>query len=169
MGLNKSKRPGLFARGLQVGPENSTFTGEIILSGSSAGLTLTAATYAVTAAAQTLTPNRVDFITVGSSGSGRDFILPVPSRRGQVKMIFIDNQSTSVDTVIHTNATANTFWGTTYNTCALSAASTGNPGGVPGGAPALMLVGASTTQWALLPGTTFNWDLSASTGSTATA
>lgn len=171
MGLEKIKRPLLLKNGLQTGPTaGSTFTAGVVLSGSSSYLTLPVTTYADTAAAQTLSAKGcVDLITMNSSGTGMDFILPNPTQRGRVKFIFIDNQTTSVDTVIHTAATATCFWGTTYNTCAVSAASTGNPGGVPGGAPALGLIAASTTQWALLPGTTFSWDLSATTGSTATA
>lgn len=168
MGLAKSKRPILSPKGLQIGTGGSTFTGQIVLSGSSAGLSLNASTYGVTAAAQTLSAHGVSFITVGSSGAGRDFILPVPPRRGALKYIFVSNDSTSVDTVIHTNATANTFWGTTNNTAALAAASTGSPGGTPAGTVGLVLVGASTSQWAVMPNSTFNWDFTATTGSTAT-
>lgn len=171
MGLEKIKRPLLLKNGLQTGPSGgSTFTAGVVLSGSSSFLTLPVTTYGVTAAAQTLSAKGcADFIVMATSGSGRDFILPNPTQRGRVKFIFIDNQTTSVDTVIHTAATATVFWGTTFNTAAVSAASTGGPGGVTGGACALALIAASTTQWALLPGTTFSWDLSATTGSTATA
>jgi hypothetical protein len=169
MGLDKFRRPILAPKGLQIGPSGSTFLGPVVLSGSSACLTLNAATYGVTAAAQTLSAKTaVDFITIATSGAGRDFILPAPVR-GRVKHIFVDNQSTSVDTVIHTNATATVFWGTTYNTASLAAASTGSPGGTAAGTVALHLIGASTSQWAVTAGSTFNWDFAASTGSTATA
>lgn len=169
MGLNKSKRPILAPKGLQIGPGGSTFTGPVVLSGSSSYLTLSNSTVSVTAAAQTLGNRSVDFLTVTSSGSGRDFILPAPQKKGQTKLIFVDNQTTSVDTTIFTNATANTFWGTTYNQVTHSAASTGSPGGTPAGTASLILVAASTTQWAATVGSTFNWDFAASTGSTATA
>ena len=167
MGLEKFTRPVLSKKGLQVGTGGSTFTGRVILSSSNSGLTLDAATRSVAAADITLAAASVTFLTVGTSGSGREVILPAPRARGEVRYVFVDNQSTSVDTNIHTNATANTFWGTTYNTIAHAAASTGSPGGTPAGTPSFTLIGASTSRWALVLGSTFNWDLSASTGSTS--
>jgi hypothetical protein len=169
MGLAKFKRPVLLPKGLQAGVGGSTFTGKVVLSGSSARLVVSNTTQAVAAADATLSGHTAQFITVGTSGSGRELIIPAPSAKGEVKYLFFDNQTTSVDTRIHTNATANTFWGTTYNTASMAAASTGSPGGTPGGTMSLTLVAASTTQWALITGTTFNWDLSASTGSTGIA
>ena len=169
MGLEKFRRPALLPKGLQVGTGGSTFTGRVVLSSSNSGLTLDAATRSVAAADITLATASVTFLTVGTSGSGREVLLPVPRARGEVRYVFVDNLTTSVDTRIHTNATANTFWGTTYNTIAISPASTGSPGGVPAGTPSFTLVGASTSQWALILGSTFNWDLSGSTGSTSIA
>lgn len=169
MGVFKSNRPILSPKGLQVGTGGSTFTGRVILSGVNSGLTLNSATASVGAADITLSAAAAQFVTLGTSGAGREVILPAPRARGDVRYVFFDNQTTSVDTRIHTNTTANVFWGTTYNTITVSAASTGSPGGVPGGTMGLVLVGASTAQWALIVGTTFNWDLSASTGSTGIA
>lgn len=120
----------------------------------------------VSTALQNISEAGVTFITVASSGAGRDFRLPQPSAAGLLKFIFVVNDSTSVDTRILTNTTANTFWGTTYNEAALAAASTGSPGGTPAGTVMLGLVSASTTQWAVFPGSTFNWDFAGSTGST---
>ena len=146
-----------------VGPAD--LTSDIAMEG-----TLKLSTEAVSAstAAKTLSDDGVSFVTVASSGKANDIILPNPLYPGQVKHVFFDNQTTSVELNVNTVATANTFWGTTFNTVTCSAASTGSPGGTPGGSMSLTLVAASTTRWALIAGTTFNWDLSASTGSTAT-
>lgn len=132
-------------------------------------LRLPTETITTTTVAQTMSADGVSFITYGTSGKPSDVIIPVPPFAGAVKYVFVQNNTTSVELNLNTNATANTFWGTTFNTAVVSAASTGSPGGTPGGTVALTLIGASTTQWALVAGTTFNWDLSASTGSTATA
>lgn len=169
MGFHKTKRPLLSPKGGQIGPGGTTFTGKIVLSGTSGNLVLSAATASVAVADITLSAAAVQFVTVGTSGSGREVILPAPKQRGDVRYVFVDNQTTSVNTNIHTNATANTFWGTTYNTIATAAASTGSPGGTPAGTPGFTLIGASTSQWALFLGSTFNWDLSATTGSTGIA
>lgn len=117
--------------------------------------------------AQTLSADGVSFVTYGTSGASNDILLPAPKYPGQVKEIFFTNDTTSVELNINTNATANTFWGTTWNTIDISAASTGSPGGVPAGTLYLKLVAHSTTQWAVVPGSTFNWDFSGSTGSTS--
>lgn len=181
MGFEKIKRP-LLVPGVAVASSGASTTpasvaGDIDVQDAIRGVsqTLTGAlalpTEAVTLAAgdQTLSRNGVSFITLGTSGSGRDAVLQAPSAVGQVKYAFVINNTTSSDLRIHTNATANTFWGTTYNTASLSTASTGSPGGTPAGPPMLGLIAQSTTQWALFPGSTFNWDLSASTGSTSIA
>ena len=177
MGWQKFKRPILapgaqfLSSGASTGP--GTVSGDLVLSDSlrAAGLTLSPALRlppeAVTLAAgdQTVSRNGVSFITLGSSGAGRDAVVQAPSAVGQVKYIFLINNTTSTDTRLHTNATANTFWGTTFNTASLSTGSTGSPGGTPAGSVMLGLMAHSTTQWALFPGSSFNWDLSASTGS----
>lgn len=166
MGLNKSKRPILSPKGLQVGVGGSTFTGKVVLSGSSARMVLSNTTQAVAAADATLSGHAVQFITVGTSGSGREIVIPAPSAKGEIKYLFVNNATTSVDTRIHS---ASAFWATTYNTISISGASTGSPGGTPAGTPSLTLVAVSTSQWALICGSTFNWDLSATTGSTSMA
>lgn len=139
------------------------------LFGDERGLIVDTESVTGSSAAQTLSAYGASFITYGTSGVPNDIILPAPPRAGVVKDVFVINNTTSVELNINTNATANTFWGTTFNTATLSAASTGSPGGTPGGTVALRLIAASTSQWALVAGTTFNWDLSASTGSTASA
>ena len=181
MGFEKIKRPilSLGAQFLSSGASTSpgSVAGDLVLNDTvrAAGLTLTAGlripTEAVTLAAgdQTISRNGASFVTLGSSGAGRDGVIQAPSGVGQVKYIFLINNTTSSDSRLHTNATANTFWGTTFNTAALSTGSTGSPGGTPAGSVMLGLVAQSTTQWALFPGSTFNWDLSASTGSTSIA
>ena len=182
MGFEYFKRP-IAVSGVAVYSPGSASTspgsvaGDIDVADAVRGLsaTLTGAfalpTEAVTLAAgdQTISRNGISVITLGTSGSGRDAVLQAPSAVGQVKHIILINNTTSVDCAIHTNATANTFWGTTYNTATVSAASTGSPGGTPGGTMALGLLAVSTSQWSLVAGTTFNWDLSASTGSTSIA
>ena len=182
MGWEKIRRPILAPGGNFVAPGSNSTTpgsvsGDLVLTDTvrTAGMTLSAAlampTEAVTLAAgdQSISRNGVSFVTLGTSGSGRDAVLAAPSAAGQVKYIFLINNTTSVDCAIHTNATANTFWGTTYNTATVSAASTGSPGGTPAGSAMLGLIAHSTTQWAAFPGSTFNWDFSASTGSTSIA
>lgn len=174
MGVHKEKRPILATEGIQAGETTSpsTFSSPITVSGLltlSSGLKLASEAVTVSTALQTLSPSGVSFVTVATSGGDRDFKLPAPPARGVVKVVMVDNQTTSVDTVIHTatTSTANTFWGTTFNTASLAAASTGSPGGTPAGTAALLLVGASTAQWAVLPGSTFNWDFAGSTGSSS--
>lgn len=167
MGVKKFKRPILARGGLQV-DGGSTFTAPVIFSGS-AGPKYAVESLTGSSVAQTVSAYGVSFLTYGSSGKTNDFILPVPPGAGYQKQIFVVNNTTSVELNINTNATANTFWGTTFNTAVLAVAATGSPGGTPGGTVALFLVGASTSQWAVVSGTTFSWDLSASTGSTATA
>lgn len=179
MGYAKFKRP-ILAPGITVssggvagatGP--GTVMGDLDVTGDlrtagltlSGGLNLAVESLGVSTALQTLSANGVSVLTLASSGAGRDFRLPAPTP-GAFKLILVSNNTTSVDTIIFSNGTANTFFGTTYNQAALAAASTGSPGGTPAGTVSLLAVGVTTAQWALWPGSTFNWDLSASTGST---
>lgn len=152
MGFNKSKRPVLAPT---IAPIYD--------------LRLPTESVSLAAGDQTISRHGVSFVTLGTSGSGREAVLQAPSAAGQVKHIFLINNTTSVDANIHTNATANVFWGTTYNTAVVSAASTGSPGGTPAGSAYLGLIAQSTTTWAVFPGSTFNWDFVASTGSTSIA
>ena len=122
-----------------------------------------------TTVAQTVSGNGVSFVTYGTSGKPSDVLIPNPAAVGIHKVIAVVNNTTSVELNVNTASTANTFWGTTFNSAAISAASTGGPGGVPAGTVLLELWSQSTSQWALAAGSSFNWDLSASTGSTATA
>lgn len=168
MGFEYVKRP-LRTAGVLASTGTSTRGPADVASDVAGGLKLPVESITLAAGDQTISRNGVSLITYGSSGVANDAVLQAPDESGQVKFIFVVNNTTSVEAAIHTNATANTFYGTTYNTAAISAASTGSPGGTPGGTPALCLVSVSTTQWALLPGTTFSWDLSASTGSTSIA
>lgn len=182
MGYEKFTRPGLFP-GLTVAAPGSASTSPGSVSGDidvsdavrAVSQTLTGAlavpteTITLSSANQTISRNGVSFITLGTSGVSNDAVLQAPSAAGQIKQVFVINNTTSVELAIHTNATANTFWGTTYNTATISGASTGSPGGTPAGTVMLGLTAASTSQWALFPGSTFNWDLSASTGSTGIA
>lgn len=160
-----------FKRPLRVLGSTNDVRGAADIAGNltlSADLVLPVESVTAVAAAQTLSDHGVSFVTYGTSGGARDILLPAPIP-GAVKHIFVVNNTTSVELKIFTNATANTFWGTTWNQVAISAASTGSPGGTPAGSAYLGLVGASTTQWAIYPGSTFNWDFSGSTGSTAQA
>lgn len=141
----------------------AAFQGNITLS---ADLKLPAESLTNTASAQTLTDHGVSFLTIATSGAGGDFKLPNPPGAGAVKYVFVSNNTTSIDSHIVTAASSRTFWGTTYNDASLSAASTGSPGGTPAGTVMLGLIGASTSQWAVFPGSTFNWDFTASTGTT---
>lgn len=124
-----------------------------------------------TDAAQTVSADGVSFITYGTSGISNDFLLPAPPVAGALKFIHVINNTTSVELNFNTGTTAaaNNIFGTTFNTITISAASTGSPGGTPAGTATLVLVGASTAQWAVFPGSTFNWDFAGSTGSTSQA
>ena len=182
MGFDKHKRP-ILAPGIAVHTPGSASTspdsvaGDVDVSDAFRGVsqTLTGAlavpveSLTLTAADKTISRNGVTFLTLGTSGIANDAVLEAPSAAGQIKQVFLINNTTSDECRIHTNATANTFWGTTYNTATLSAASTGSPGGTPAGTVMLGLTAHSTTQWALFPGSTFNWDLVGSTGSTSIA
>lgn len=171
MGFEKIRRP-LLTSGVQVpasggsAPDPSGLVGDLRVGGT---FVLPTESVTLVAADQTLSADGVSFVTMATSGAGMEAIIPNPPMAGAVKYIFVINNTTSVDTRLHTASTANVFWGTTFNTITAAAASTGSPGGTPAGSPALVLVGVSTSQWALMTGSTFNWDLSASTGSTGIA
>lgn len=182
MGFEKIKRP-LLVPGVAVHSAGSASTtpasvaGDIDVADAIRAVSLTASgavaqaveTVTSSTAAQTLSGYGISVVTYGSSGKPNDIIVPNPAAAGISKLIAVINNTTSVELNVNTAATANTFYGTTFNTATISAASTGSPGGTPGGTVTLNLWSVSTSQWALAAGTTFNWDLSASTGSTATA
>ena len=132
----------------------------------SADLTLPTSSVTAVAAAVTLMDHGVSFITEGTSGSAKSIILPKPPRAGAVKYVFISKNTSSEQLTVYTNSTADAqnFFGTTYNEAKIAASTTN-----PAGTPFLMLVGASTNQWAITVGSTINWDFAASTGSTAQA
>ena len=118
--------------------------------------------------AQTLSAYGASFLTYGTSGKTNDFILPNPPAAGIQKHVFVVNNTTSIELNLNTASTANTFWGTTFNTATLAAEATGSPGGTPHGTIALTLIAQSTSQWALVSPSTKAWDLTGSTGSTST-
>lgn len=157
MGFQKSKRPILAPKGIKV---TSVTNGRV---------TLPTESITASSAAQTLAANGVSFITYGTSGKTNDIIIPNPPAAGVVKYIYAINNTTSVELNLNTASTANVFWGTTFNTAVAAGASTGSPGGTPSGPPAITLIGVSTSQWAANFSSTFHWDLSATTGSSATA
>ena len=169
MGFIQEKRP-IFARGGIVASTNSTRTvGNIAASLVTDGANAVAVeSLTGTDAAQTLSADGASFLTYGTSGISNDFIIPDPEFSGQVKYVLAVNNTTSIELNLNTAATSHTIWGTTCNTISCSAASPGGPGGVPAGTMALTLIAASTTQWAAFPGSTFNWDFTATTGSTST-
>lgn len=158
-----------FKRGLRVANSTSTISGSADFSSDvtlSADLVLPTSSYTAVAAAKTIMDHGVSFITEGTSGSAKSIILPKPPAAGAVKYIFVSKNTSSEELTIYTNSTADAqnFFGTTFNQIKV-AASTVNPAGTP----FVMLVGASTNQWAVTVGSTINWDFSASTGSTAQA
>lgn len=168
MGYEYVKRP-IRTKGLLASTGTSTRGPADVASDLAGGLKLPVENITLAAADQTISRNGVSFITYASSGAANEAVLQAPDESGQVKFIFVVNNTTSNEARLHTNATANTFWGTTFNTAVLSTASTGSPGGTPAGSVALGLVAASTSQWAVFPGSTFNWDFTATTGSTSIA
>lgn len=105
----------------------------------------------------------VHILTQGTSGAGRDFRLPAPTL-GTFKIIAVNANTTSPDDLrIVCNTTAQTFFGSTFNQIGVA----NSTAAATKGRHVLMLVGVSTSQWAVLPGhSTLNWVLSATTGST---
>lgn len=159
MGFEYFKRP------LRSVLGNSTLDTVTVENGLTLQGTLRVPTQSLTAstALQTLSTEGASFLTLDSSGAGRDFRLPAPVA-GLVKLIAVNRATTSPpDLRIVTNTTAQTFFGTTFNQ-ALLADSTAAGARVR----ALLLVGVSTSQWAVLPnGTTATgWVFSGTTGST---
>lgn len=164
MGLEYFRRP-VRARGLQVEASNSTFTKPLVFSGT-AGVHQRFETVTASSAAQTLSAYGVSRVVYATSGKPNDILLPAPPAAGIIKTIVSVNNTTSIE--LNINAPVGTFFdGTTYNTITHAAASTGSPGGTPAGTPALVLVSVSTSAWAVFPGSTFNWDFTKTTGSTA--
>lgn len=162
MGVHKEKRT-ILTPGIK-GTSASTFAGNVRLA---ADFTVPTETVNSTGgAAPTLSDHGVSIVVYGTSGQSGDVILPAPPRAGAIKHIVAVNNTTSVELNINTLTTAGVFYGTTNNTITISAASTGSPGGVPGGTAYLGLIGITTASWAVYAGTTFNWDYSATTGST---
>ncbi len=175
MGWEYHKRP-LLARGLHAASGLSPSTtpegvdGDVNISDDLTVLgSLAMKTEAITTTntPQTLSADGISFVTYGTSGITNDLILPAPPKAGAIKHILVINNTTSVELNINTATTdaGDVFWGTTWNTATISAASTGSPGGTPAGTVALMLIAHSTSQWAIVPGSSFNWDFTATTGS----
>ncbi len=151
MGVWKSKRPILL-------PKGARFTG------TGGDLRMSVETKTGSSVPQTLSAVGVSIITYGTSGKGNAFILPVPPAAGSMKKIIVNKNTSSEELDINTNATANVFYGTTFNTVTIAASTVNTMGSV-----ALDLVGCSTSQWAVTAGgSTIIWDFSASTGSSAT-
>ena len=173
MGYEYVKRPVYMKSGLQDAGGSTfssavTITGTLTYTGAAAfGSRVKLPTEAITGTSdeQTLTNYGVSFVTYGTSGKINDIRIPKPTAAGDLKYIFAVKNTTSVELNFNTSSTATVFWGTTFNTVTCAAASTGSPAGTPAGTMALELVGASTTQWAIMPGSTFNWDIAGSTGS----
>ena len=161
MGVKKIRREILAISGVNA-KGNVRFT-------TNAGLMQDTEALTGSSVAQTLNAYGASFLTYGTSGKTNDFILPDPPKTGIVKHVFVINNTTSIELNINTATTARTFWGTTFNTAVLAAEATGSPGGTPHGTVALLLVSASTTQWAVISPSTKSWDLVGSTGSTADA
>lgn len=125
-------------------------------------LTLPVQTLTASTALQNLASTAVVHVLTETSGAGRDFRLPAPTA-GAVHVISVSPSTSPGNTIIFTNTTAQTFFGSTFNQIALAAGATAAGAR---GAHTLLLVGVSTSQWALLRGTTASFALSASTGST---
>lgn len=134
------------------------FSGNVDFAGSRVVLPTESLTGAATL--QTLSTEVVSFITQGTSGSGRDFRLPAPVA-GQFKLVFVNANTTSPNnTAIQCNTTAHTFFGSSFNTATVADST------VRSRYFSLLLVGVSTSQWAVLSGSTTFWTFTASTGST---
>lgn len=180
MGYEYVKRPVYLKSGLEDAL-GSTFTTGVTISGVltlsntvtaaksitlSSGLRFPTEAITTTGGADTISPVGVSFITYGASGVAGDIIIPDPPAAGTIKHIFAVNNTTSIELNLTLKSTAAAFWGTTQDTITLAAASTGSPGGTPAGTAYLGLIAQSTNTWAIFPGSTFNWDFTASTGST---
>lgn len=132
--------------------------------GQAGGVVLPVNTASLSSAAVTLAVG-VNVITYDSSGAASDMILPSP-QAGSVLKVVMNNGTTSLEANVNTDATGNTFFGSTFNT--ITANSTAND------SSAFELVGVSTSQWGIVSlsvnGTTgathMDWALSGTTGST---
>lgn len=156
MGYEYVKRPLRVVNSTSIIPS-------VIFSGvldSSGALVLPTESLTGSGALQTLSTEVCSFLTQGTSGSGRDFRLPAP-RAGLFKFIAVNPNTTSPnDLAIQCNTTAHTFFGSSFNTATVADST------VRSRYRTLMLVGVSTTQWAVLSGSTTFWTFTASTGST---
>jgi hypothetical protein len=90
--------------------------------------------------------NGVGASLITVSTDDRTYLLGRPARAGVVKYVVLDTPAASTDNaVLRLESTADTFWGTTFQTLTVSTASDG-----PNVLASVTLVGASTTQWALV-------------------
>lgn len=155
MGFEYFKRPVRSALGESV--VDDLEAGNVELTGK---FTLPTENLTGSAALQNLSTEGASFITQGTSGAGRDFRLPAPVA-GLLKFIQVSANTTSPnDTRIVTNTTAHTFFGSTFNEASVANST------VRSKMFSLLLVGVSTSQWAVLSGSTSFWTFAASTGST---
>lgn len=156
MGFEYIKRPLRVVNSTSVLP-GVDITGVFDMQGA---VVLPAESLTGSAALQTLSTEVCSFLTQGTSGSGRDFRLPAP-RLGLMKFIAVAPNTTSPnDLAIQCNTTAHTFFGSSFNTATVADST------VRSRYRSLLLVGVSTSQWAVLSGSTTFWTFSASTGST---
>lgn len=161
MGFEYIKRPLRVQSPVASTFEDITIEGTLTLQ---TDLVLPTQSLTASAALQNLASTAVvHILTQGTSGAGHDFRLPAPTL-GQFKIIAINVNTTSPpDLRIVCNTTAQTFFGSTFNQIAVA----DSTAAATKGRWTMMLVGVSTSQWAVLPGhTTSNFVLSASTGST---
>lgn len=129
-------------------------------------LAVATSTVTLSSAMQTLASEGVAFVTYGTSGKPSDAVIPNPDYKGAQLTVVLDNNTTSLEANFNTASTANTFWGTTFNTITIN--STANE------TSAFQLVAVSTSQWAITAlspnlstgAASVDWALSATTGST---
>lgn len=158
MGYQKFKRQLLLTRDAKfsTSPSFSTDAGVV-------DVTQTIALSGVSALGTTAVTSRgITFITSTGTGAGWSLPLAAPGRAGVTKRIFV-NQNSTVPVQIHTASSANTFYGSTFNSVTFTTA---------GGAilPGVVLIAASSVQWAvqsIYPVATTATTYITSTGATA--
>ena len=164
MGFIRERRPVVF-RGGALASTGSTATGANLFGSlwTDGGFRFgPVETQTLGTTAFNLNGHGTSILTYASSGGARDAILPAPEYSGQQKEIWLIKQTSSEEAQVHAQTTSAVFAGTTFNQIAIAATTV-----APAGTPFLKLCAVSTSQWAVTPGSTIDWDFAATTGSTA--
>lgn len=165
MGYEYIKRPLRVINSTSIIP-SVDLSGNLSLTGSGAAFNLAASTLTATTAVQTLAASPLTILTQGSSAAAHQVNISAPLERGEVRYIVVDPTSSPEKLFIQLASSGLTFFGTTYNGVTFDAAADDAQPNTC--SHMLMLIAASTTQWAcsVLSASTNGWLFSNTTGST---